>query len=100
MPTKNVVVTGRQAKMIDRLVSSGQYQNASEVLREGLRLVQERDREEKAKLKALRAAVQVGIDDLEAGRYVEFRDSHSLREYLRSLAEDAVRGVAEKAAAE
>jgi antitoxin ParD1/3/4 len=100
MPTKNVVVTQRQAKMIERLVSTGQYQNASEVLRDGLRLIEERDREEKAKLKALRAAIQVGIDDLEAGRYVEFHDSSSLRQYLRALADDAIRGATKKAAAE
>ena len=90
MPTKNVVVTQRQAKMIDRLVSSGQYQNASEVLREGLRLVEERNREEKAKLKALREAIQVGIDDLEAGRYTTFHSSEELRRFLRQVTEEAI----------
>ena len=34
MPTRNVVITDRQATMIVRLVKSGRYQNASEVLRE------------------------------------------------------------------
>ena len=37
MPTRNVVITDRQAAFIEELVSSGEYQNASEVLREGLR---------------------------------------------------------------
>src|SRR5690348_15127571 len=90
MPTKNVVVTQRQAKMIDRLVSSGQYQNASEVLREGLRLIEERTREEKAKLRALREAIQVGIDDLEAGRYTALRSSEEIRQHLKSLADKAI----------
>lgn len=38
MPTRNVVLTDRQAEMVERLVDSGRYQNASEVLRESLRL--------------------------------------------------------------
>lgn len=35
MPTRNVVLTDQQAAMIGRLVHSGRYQNASEVLRDG-----------------------------------------------------------------
>ena len=38
MPTRNVVLTGRQAEFVERLVSTGRYQNASEVLRAGIRL--------------------------------------------------------------
>ena len=100
MPTKNVVVTDRQAKMIDRMVSSGQYQNASEVLREGLRLVEERNREEKAKLRALREAIQVGIDDIEAGRYTTFHSSEELRRHMKSLTDGAIGRHRHKAAAE
>ena len=62
MPTRNVVITDHQAKLIDSLVECGRYQNASEVLREGIRLIEEREQEQAAKLEALRAAVQVGID--------------------------------------
>jgi len=35
MPTRNVVLTDHQAMMIEELVTSGRYQNASEVLRDG-----------------------------------------------------------------
>ncbi|WP_242479241.1 ribbon-helix-helix domain-containing protein [Lamprobacter modestohalophilus] len=35
MPTRNVVLTDVQAKFVEQMVASGQYQNASEVLREG-----------------------------------------------------------------
>jgi antitoxin ParD1/3/4 len=38
MPTRNVVLTKHQEKIIKTLVRSGRYQNASEVVREGLRL--------------------------------------------------------------
>jgi antitoxin ParD1/3/4 len=100
MPTRNVVLTDRQTKLVDRLVSSGQYQNASEVLRDGLRLIEERAAEHKAKVEALRAAAQVGIDDIEAGRYRTFKSSRALRDYLRGVADDAIKDRSPKAAAE
>jgi len=57
MPTRNVVLTDQQAELVKELVRSGRYQNASEVLRDGLRLLQRRELEEAAKLAALRSAL-------------------------------------------
>lgn len=62
MPTRNVVLTDQQEELVEQLVESGRYQNASEVLREGLRLLQRRELEEAAKLEALRGA----LDEAEA----------------------------------
>jgi antitoxin ParD1/3/4 len=45
MATRNVVLTDRQEQLIDALVEAGRYQNASEVLREGLRLIEQREAE-------------------------------------------------------
>ncbi|CCE01897.1 type II toxin-antitoxin system ParD family antitoxin [Bradyrhizobium sp. STM 3809] len=47
---------------IKRLVDSGRYSTASEVMREGLRLVEEKEEHRKAKLEALRSAIQEGLD--------------------------------------
>ena len=69
MPTRNVVITDHQAKLVEQLVESGRYQNASEVLRDGLRLVEQRETDHATKLQALRDAVQLGIDSIEAGHY-------------------------------
>ena len=65
MPTRNVVVTAHQAAMIEELVKSGRYQNASEVLREGLRLLEQRDANFRTRLIALREAAKTGWDDIE-----------------------------------
>ncbi len=62
MPTRNVVLTDQQAKLVENLVHSGRYQNASEVLRDGLRLLQRRELEDTAKLEAIRSA----LDEAEA----------------------------------
>lgn len=45
MPTRNIVLTDIQSEFVEQLVISGRYQNASEVLREGLRLLQRQEEE-------------------------------------------------------
>ena len=89
MPTRNVVITKHQAELIDELVESGEYQNASEVLREGIRLVEERRAAHEAKLEALRTAVQVGIDDFEKGNYKVFENAKELSAHLDKLSAKA-----------
>lgn len=91
MPTRNVVLTDQQADMIERLVASGRYQNASEVLRDGLRLVQQRDAEDAARLLALRQAADVGAADIAAGRFTSFSDGAALRDHLSARAEKVLR---------
>jgi antitoxin ParD1/3/4 len=90
MPTRNVVLTEQQTAMIERLVRSGRYQNASEVLRDGLRLVQQREAEDKARLLALREAAKVGLEDFAAGRYRSFADGDSLRRHLAGRATEVL----------
>jgi antitoxin ParD1/3/4 len=91
MPTRNVVLTEHHESIIDQLVKSGRYQNASEVLREGLRLVEQREAEDAAKLKALRDAVQVGLDSVAEGRFREFSSFAELRQHLEGVAQRAIR---------
>ena len=90
MPTRNVVLTGRQTNLIEALVESGRYQNASEVLRDGLRLVEQREVEDASKLKALRAAARVGAGALDRGEFKEFSNSEELQAYLDDLSEKVI----------
>ena len=87
MPTRNVVLTEQQAAMIEQLVQSGRYQNASEVLRDGLRLVRQRDAEDEARLTALRQAASVGQADFANGRYRTFVDGETLLGHLAGRAD-------------
>jgi antitoxin ParD1/3/4 len=92
MPTRNVVLTERQENLIEALVQSGRYQNASEVLREGLRLVESREIEEARKLEALRRAAQIGASAFDRVEFKEFADASSLVAHLDDLAERVASG--------
>ncbi len=94
MPTRNVVLTQRQEAMIEALVQSGRYQNASEVMREGLRLVENREVEEATKLEALRSAAMVGVSALERGEFKEFADASALVAHLEDVAKRVAAGTA------
>lgn len=75
MATRNVVLSEHQHELVNSLVTSGRYQNASEVLRAGLRLLEQRDAEDAARLAALRTAADRGWSDIEAGRFHDVDDS-------------------------
>jgi antitoxin ParD1/3/4 len=51
-------------KFVTKLVATGRYHSKSEVLREGVRLIQERE----ARLAALDASIARGVADADAGR--------------------------------
>ncbi|WP_341327403.1 type II toxin-antitoxin system ParD family antitoxin [Methylotuvimicrobium sp. KM2] len=89
MPTRNVVLTDPQMQFVEQLVQSGRYQNASEVLREGLRLMQQREQEQTVRLQALREAVAVGIDDIQAGQYTTLESAEAIRMHMAGLVKNA-----------
>jgi len=55
---------GNLEQSVERLVASGRYNSKSEVLREGVRLVEEREK----RLEALDALLARGLEDENAGR--------------------------------
>jgi antitoxin ParD1/3/4 len=65
--TRNVVLTDAQSELVDRLVATGRYQNASEALRAGLRLLER----EEAELGDLCARLMVGLDQARAGELAD-----------------------------
>lgn len=75
MATRNVVLTDTQSALVDRLVASGRYQNASEALRAGLRLLER----EEAELGDLRARLITGLEQAQRG------------ELAKGTGEDAIR---------
>lgn len=92
MPTRNVVLTDHQADLVEKLVSTGRYQNASEVLREGLRLIEDREAQDNARLHALREAARIGMADVDAGRFRSFESPVALSRHLTAIADKVIGG--------
>lgn len=63
MATRNVVLTPQQDEYVQALVASGRYQNASEALRAGLRLLEAEERQGAA----LRNRLSASLDDALSG---------------------------------
>ena len=84
MPTRNISLTSEQDAFVEELVDSGDYQNASEAIRDALRVLQRRRREDKLKLQALRAQLRLGMEALRRGEVDEV-DEADLHVYLKSL---------------
>ena len=84
MPTRNISLTPEQDTFIEKAVKSGEYQNASEAVRDALRALQQRRREDTLKLKALRMQIEAGVEALERGEFTEVADA-DLDRYLEGL---------------
>ena len=75
MATRNVVLTDAQSSLVDRLVETGRYQNASEALRAGLRLLER----EEAEIRSLRNQISTGLAQARAGDLGEGSGEDAIR---------------------
>lgn len=89
MPTRNVSLTDHFDRFVDQNVSSGQFNNASEVMRAALQLLEKSQQEEQARLSALRDAARVGFGDLDQRRYTELGSREAINNHLDRLAKRA-----------
>ena len=70
----NVSLTATLEELVQQKVATGLYNSASEVIREALRLLEERDELRRMRLAALRKEISVGLDQLERGEVSEYDD--------------------------
>jgi antitoxin ParD1/3/4 len=75
----------RQAPSVKRVAKAGEYQNASEAIRNALRVLRQKRREDALKLRALREHIRAGLDALERGDFTEVSGG-DLDGYLEELA--------------
>jgi antitoxin ParD1/3/4 len=88
MPT-SVALTPHFETLTQQLVSNGRYNNVSEVVRDGLRLLESRMQEESVKLAALRDATQHGFDAIERGDFVELATTQDIAATVRQAGQRA-----------
>lgn len=70
----NVSLTPELENLVHRKVKSGRYLSASEVIREGLRLLEERDRLFELRLADLQQKVSVGVEQADRGELIDADD--------------------------
>jgi antitoxin ParD1/3/4 len=100
MPTRNVNLTEHFDRFIETGIASGRFGNASEVVREGLRLLEQREREDKARIKWLRGAAKEGFDAAGRGDYVTLRSDREIDDFVDQVRREvSEKLVAEKARA-
>jgi antitoxin ParD1/3/4 len=80
MPTRNVNLTDKLDQFITSKVASGDFANASEVMRSALRLLERDEREYEEKLATLRVAIQEGLNSgiAEPGVFERIREKYGL----------------------
>jgi len=88
MPQRNVNLTDHFDHFIDAHIESGRFSNASEMVREGLRLLEQREREDEAKLTWLRGAATEAFASLERGEGLRFESMDELDAYIMEVSEE------------
>jgi antitoxin ParD1/3/4 len=84
-PAMNVTLTAKQKSFIKRKIDAGAYANATEVVHEALRLLQEYDDLRRLKLDRLRQEIAKGEADIAAGRFESIKDDKELAAFFASL---------------
>ena len=85
MPTRNINLTEHFDHFVERQVSSGRYGNASEIVREALRLFERQEQERKAKLKVLHQAAKQGFDEIDQGSGIALKGKKALDRFFNDI---------------
>ena len=81
----NVSLTPQLEKLVERRVASGKYNSASEVVRTALRLLEQREKEDKARIEWLRSAAHEGFDEIERGNFTTLTSRKELAGHMKGL---------------
>ena len=85
MPTRNISLTDHFARFVEQEVATGRYQNISEVMRAGLRLLEQQTREEQEKLELLRSMSRQAFRQLDQGEGVTLKDRQQVSTRIREI---------------
>lgn len=80
----NVSLTPELEEIVSKKVESGMYHSASEVIREGLRLLVEQDTIRELRLQELRKQIAQGFEQIERGEYVEYTSATEFADDIKA----------------
>jgi antitoxin ParD1/3/4 len=90
MPTRNINLTPHFDAFIESQVTSGLYGNASEIVRDALRLLEEREQEKETKRRLLRKSSKVGFESIDQGKGIVLRDKKEIDAFLQDIASEVI----------
>jgi antitoxin ParD1/3/4 len=100
MPTRNIDLNSHYDRFVEEQIASGRFQNAGEVLRAGLRLLEQQTAEDREKLAALRAVAAQAFGELDRGEGTIIDGSQDLKEHIAELGRKAANQVSHSAEVE
>jgi antitoxin ParD1/3/4 len=89
VPTRNINLTDHYHEFVNVLVGSGRFKNASEVMRAGLRLLENETAEQAEKLTVLKRLANEGFDDLDQGRGTQLDSEENISAFVSELGKKA-----------
>lgn len=81
----NVSLTPELEKYIQKQVVSERYQTASEVVRQAIRMMQQAEVYDQARLEALRQDIRTGLDQIDRGEYIEISNEKDQQALLQRI---------------
>ncbi len=87
--TKSIALTAHWGRWIDDLVESGEYQSASEVVRDGLRALRDGHDHNAAQLAEIRARINMSLDQADRRNYAEGSGETAVRRALQTARDQA-----------
>lgn len=85
MPTRQVELSEHLDRFVEGRITSGNFSSVSEVVVEGLRLLEQHEQDDQAKLEWLRSAAQEGFDAIDRGDYTAIRSNQELDVFLDQI---------------
>jgi len=92
MPTRNINLTEHYDRFVEELVDAGKYKNASEVLRAGLRLLEQQTQTDDEKLTLLKRLAADGFRSLDQGQGLSMASESGLRKTIAKIGSRAAKG--------
>lgn len=95
MPMRNIDLTSHYDRFVDEQIASGRFTDAGEVIRAGLRLLEQQSAEDQEKIAALRALTAQAFDELDRGRGTILDGSIDLEQHIAALGRNALMQVSQ-----
>lgn len=89
MPTRNIDLNSHDDRFVEKQIASGRFKDASEVMREGLRLLEQQTAADREKLAALRGIATEAFDELDRGEGTIIDGPTNLAQHIADLGRNA-----------